>query len=120
MPTLIFLKKYDESVSYFKRLEKLERIRHTKGPATPPLDNLKPVFNFKAKSSQFIPIFSVSIMRKQQKTADFKTIARFNNRRSFNLERIFLAFHCFFEEINAIIIQQKKLKTARIAPRNAE
>jgi hypothetical protein len=38
----IFRKSYGESVSYFKRLENLEKIRHTNSPniASLPLDNM--------------------------------------------------------------------------------
>jgi hypothetical protein len=41
----IFEMSYEESVSYFKRLENLEKIRHTNGPSpvSLPVDNKKSV-----------------------------------------------------------------------------
>jgi hypothetical protein len=41
----IFEMSYEESVSYFKRLENLDKIRHTNGPnpSSLPVDNMKEV-----------------------------------------------------------------------------
>jgi hypothetical protein len=45
---------YEESVSYFKRLENLQKIRHTNGPIPSPLpvDNKKSVTSSVGKSSK--------------------------------------------------------------------
>jgi hypothetical protein len=50
----IFEISYEESVSYFKRLENLEKIRHTNGPnpSALPVDNKKPVTSSVGKSSK--------------------------------------------------------------------
>jgi hypothetical protein len=45
---------YEESVSYFKSLENLEKIRRTNGPnpSSLPVDNKKPVTSSVGKSSK--------------------------------------------------------------------
>jgi hypothetical protein len=50
----IFEMTYEESVSYFKQLENLEKIRRTNGPnpSSLPVDNKKPVTSSAGKSSK--------------------------------------------------------------------
>jgi hypothetical protein len=50
----IFEMTYEESVSYFKHLDKLEKIRRTNGPnpSSLPVDNKKSVTNSVGKSSK--------------------------------------------------------------------
>jgi hypothetical protein len=122
---------YEESVSYFKRLENLEKIRRTSGPgpATLPVDNKKSTSvtsglgkssknpmvsnawcHYCAKNSHNKANCSVVAKFKQQKKACFETKAE-PGRKS-------LAF--LFVEINALNIQFKPEKTASSKKRNAE
>jgi hypothetical protein len=50
---------YEESVSYFKRLENLEKIRSINGTATVPLDNEKSITSSEDKSSKLLRILSL-------------------------------------------------------------
>jgi hypothetical protein len=80
----IFEMTYEESVSYFKRLENLEKIRRTNGPnpSSLPVDNTKPVTSSVGKSSKN---HKGSNMRchyydkNKHNTADCRAIAKFKN-----------------------------------------
>jgi hypothetical protein len=50
---------YEESVSYFKRLENLEKIRSINGTATVPLDTEKSITSSEDKSSKLLRILSL-------------------------------------------------------------
>jgi hypothetical protein len=76
----IFEMSYEESVSYFKRLENLEKIRHTNSPnpSSLPGDNKKSVTSSVGKSSKNHKGFSVWCHycdKNNHNTADFRAIA---------------------------------------------
>jgi hypothetical protein len=55
----IFEKYYEESVSYFKRLENLEKIRRSNGLTTLALDHEKSVTSSVVKSTEILPKMSL-------------------------------------------------------------
>jgi hypothetical protein len=78
----IFEMSDEESVSYFKRLENLERIRNTNGPNTYslPVDNKKSVTNSVVKSSKNHKGFNMWCHycdKNNHNTADCRAIAKF-------------------------------------------
>jgi hypothetical protein len=123
----IFEMSYEESVSYFKRLENLEKIRRNNGPNTSSLliDNKKTVSvtSSVGKSSKN---HKGSIMwchycdKNNHNTADWRAIAKFKqqkkNKAHFEAKagpgKKSLAFLVLFEEINALKRQLKFEKTA--------
>jgi hypothetical protein len=116
----IFEMSHEESVSYFKRLENLEKIRRTNSPnpSSLPLDNKKrvSVTNSVGKSSKN---HKGSNMRchycdkNKYNTADCRAIAKFkqqkNNKACFEAKAVpgKKSFSFLFEEINALKRQLK-------------
>jgi hypothetical protein len=107
----IFEMTYEESVSYFKRLENLEKIRHTNGPnpSSLPVNDKKSVTSSVSKSSKNHKgsnMWCHYCDKNNHNTADCRAIAKFN------LRKKSLAFLVLFEEINALTRQLKPEKTA--------
>jgi hypothetical protein len=78
----IFKKSYEESVSYFKRLENLEKIRRTNGPnhSSLSVDNKKSVTSSLDKSSKNHKgsnMWCHYCDKNNHNTADCKAIAKF-------------------------------------------
>jgi hypothetical protein len=78
----IFEMSYEESVSYFKHLENLKKIRRTSGPnpSSLPVDNKKPVTSSKGKSSKNHKrsnIWCHYCDKNNHNTADCREIAKF-------------------------------------------
>jgi hypothetical protein len=69
---------YEESVSYFKRLEILEKIRHTNGlnPSSLPVDNKKSVTSSVGKSSKNYKGSNMYCDKNNHSTADCRAIAK--------------------------------------------
>jgi hypothetical protein len=120
----IFEISYEESVSYFKRLENLEKIRCTNGPnpASLPLDSkkLQTVTSSVGKSSKNHKgsnMWCHYCDKKNHNTADFRAIAKFKQQKKTRFEakagpgKKSLAIHFLFEEINAPKRQLKPEKT---------
>jgi hypothetical protein len=112
---------YEESVSYFKRLENLEKIRRTKGPnpSSLPVDNKKSVTSSVGKSSKNHKRSNMwwhYCDKNNHNTADCRAIAKFKKQKNACFEakagprKKSLAF--LFEEINALKRQLKPEKTA--------
>jgi hypothetical protein len=98
----IFEMSYEESVSYFKRLENLEKIRRTNGPnpSSLPVDNKKRVFvtssvGKSSKNNKGSNMWCHYCDKNNHNTADCREIAKFKA-----------------EEINALKRQLKPEKTA--------
>jgi hypothetical protein len=124
---------YEESVSYFKRLENLEKIRHTNGPnpSSLPVDNKKRV-SVTISVGKSSKIHKGSNMwchycdKNNHNTVDCRAIAKFKkqkkNKACFEAKagprKKSLAF--LFEEINALKRQLKPEKTATSKKRKAE
>jgi hypothetical protein len=119
----IFEMTYEASVSYFKRLENLEKIRRTNGPNpfSLPLDNKKSVTSSVGKSSKNHKGSSMWCHycdKNNHNTADCRAVSKFkqqkNNKARFEAKagsgKKSLAF--FFEEINVLKRQLKPEKTA--------
>jgi hypothetical protein len=124
---------YEESVSYFKRLETLEKIRRTNGPnpSSLPVDNKKvvSVTSSVGKSSNYHKgsnMWCYYCDKKNHNTADCRAIAKFkqqkNNKACFEAKaepgKKSLAF--LFEEINALKRQLKPGKNSSSKKRKAE
>jgi hypothetical protein len=123
----IFETSYEESVSYFNRLENLEKIRRTNSPnpSSLPVDNKnkksvtssvgKPSKNHKGSN-----MWCHYCDKNNHNTADCRTIAKFkqqkNNKALFEAKtgpgKKSLASCVLFEEINALKMQLKPEKTA--------
>jgi hypothetical protein len=115
----IFEMSNEESVSYFKRLENLEKIRHTNGPnpSSLPVDNnKKSVTSSVVKSSKNHKesnMWCHYCDKNNHNTADCRTIVKFKQQKSnkacFEAKtgpgKKSLAFN--FEEINALKMQLK-------------
>jgi tetratricopeptide (TPR) repeat protein len=112
----IFEMTYEESVSYFKRLENLEKIRRTNGPNPSSLpvdnDNKKTVSDTSSvgkSSKNHKGTCGATILTKNHNTADCKAIAKFKqqkkNKACFEAKagprKKSLAFFVLFEDINA-------------------
>jgi hypothetical protein len=121
----IFEMSYEESVSYFKCLENLEKIKRTNSP-TPsslPVDNKKPVTSSVGKSSKNHKesnMWCHYCDKNNHNTADCRAIAKFKqqkkNKACFEAKaepgKKSLVFLFLFEEINALKRQLKPEKTA--------
>jgi hypothetical protein len=120
----IFERTYEESVSYFKRLENLEKIRLTNGPnpSSLPVDNKKYVTNSVGKSSKNHKGSNMWChycdKNNHHNTADCRAVSKFKqqkkNKDCFEAKAVpgkkSLAF--LFEEINALKRQLTPEKTA--------
>jgi hypothetical protein len=80
----IFEMSYEESVPYFKRSEKLEKIKRTNGPnpSSLPVDNKKRVFvtssvGKSSKNHKDSNMFCHYCDKNNHNTADFRAIAKF-------------------------------------------
>jgi hypothetical protein len=109
----IFKISYEESVSYFMRLENLEKIRHTNGPnpSSLPVDNKKSVTSSVGKSSKNHKgsnMWCHYCDKNNHNTADCRAIAKFKQQKKAHFEdkagpkKKSLAFLVLFEEINAL------------------
>jgi hypothetical protein len=129
----IFEMTYEESVSYFKRLENLEKIRRTNGPnpSLLPVDNKKyaTVTSSVGKSSKNHKGYNMWCHycdNNNHNTADCRVIAKFKQQEKncfeakAGLGKKSLAFFVLFEEINALKRQLKSEKTASSKKRKAE
>jgi hypothetical protein len=129
----IFEITYEESVSYFKCLENLEKTRCTNGPNPSPLpvDNKKSVTSSVDKSSKNHKgsnMWCHYCDKNNHNTADCRAIAWFKqqkkNKACFDVKagpkKKSLAFLFLFEEINALKRQFKPEKTASSKKRKAE
>jgi hypothetical protein len=127
----IFETSYEESVSYFKRLENLEKIRRTNGPnpSSLPVDNEKSVTISVGKSSKNHKgsnMWRHYCDKNNQNMADCRPIAKFKqqkkNKACFEAKagpgKKSLAF--IFEDINALKRHLKPEKTATSKKRKAE
>jgi hypothetical protein len=119
----IFEMSYEESVSYFKRLENLEKIRRTNGPNPSSLsvDNKKYVTNEVGNSSKNHKgsnMWYYYCDKNNHNTADCRAIAKFKQQKKSCFEaksgpgKKSLDFSFIFEEINALKRQLKLEKTA--------
>jgi hypothetical protein len=131
----IFEMSYEESVSYFKGLENLEKIRRTNGPnpSSLPVDNkeIASVTSSVGKSSKNHKgsnMWCHYCDKNNHNTVDCRAIAKFKqqkkNKACFEAKagpgKKSLAFLCLFEEINAFKRQLKPEKTASNMKRKAE
>jgi hypothetical protein len=113
----IFEMTYEESVSYFKRLENLEKIRRTNGPnpSSLPVDNKKTVFvtsivGKSSKNHKGSNMWCHYCDKNNHNTADCRAIDKFKqqkkNKACFEAKagprKKSLAFLVLFEEINAL------------------
>jgi hypothetical protein len=83
----IFEMTYEESVSYFKRLENLEKIRRTKGPnpSSLPVDNKKSVTSSVGKPSKHHKgsnMWCHYCDQNNHNTADCRAIAKFKQQKN--------------------------------------
>jgi hypothetical protein len=123
----IFEMSYEESVSYFKRLENLEKIRCTNGPnpSSPPvdIDNNKSVSSSVGKPSKNHKGSNICCHycdKNNHNTADCRAIAKFkqqkNNKAHFEAKagpgKKSLALLFGFQDINELKMQLKPEKTA--------
>jgi hypothetical protein len=120
----IFEMSYEESVSYFKPLENLEKIRHTNGPNPSSLavDNKKSVTRSVGKPSknhEGSNMWCHYCDKNNHNTADFRAISKFEQQKKAHFEakagteKNSLAFLFEdFEEINALKWQIRPEKTA--------
>jgi hypothetical protein len=123
----------EESVSYFKHLENLEKIRHTNGPnpSSLPVDNKKSVTISVSKSSKNHKgsnMWCHYCDKNNYNTADCRAIAKFKqqkkNKAFFEAKagpgKKSLAFLFLFEEINSLKRQLKPEKNSSSKKRKAE
>jgi hypothetical protein len=124
---------YEESVSYFKHLENLEKFRCTKGPnpSSLPVDNKKKVsvtnsVGKPSKNHKRSNIWCHYCDKNNHNTADCRAIAKVKQQKKACFEanagpgKKSLAFLVIFEEINAFERQLKHEKTASSKKRKAE
>jgi hypothetical protein len=126
---------YEESVSYFKHLENLEKIRHTNGPnpSSLPVDTKKGVsvtssVGKSSKNHKGSNMWCHYCDKNNHKTADCRAIAKFKqqkkNKACFEAKAVpgknSLAFLFLFEEINSLKRQLKPEKTSSNKKRKAE
>jgi hypothetical protein len=122
----IFGLSYEESVSYFKRLENLEKIRRTNGPnpSSLPVDNKKSVsvtgiLSKSSKNHKRSNMWCHYCDKNNHNTVNCRAIAKFKqqkrNKACFEAKsgpgKKSLAFMFLFEEINALKRQLKPEKT---------
>jgi hypothetical protein len=113
---------YEDSVSYFKHLENLEKIRRTNGPnpSSLPVDNKKSVsvtssVDKSSKNHKGSNILCQYCDKNNHNSADCRAIAKSKHQKKACFEdksgsgKKYLAF--LFEEINALIRQLKPEKT---------
>jgi hypothetical protein len=88
----IFEMFYEESVSYFKRLENLEEIRHTNGPApTLPVDNKKHVTSSVGKSRKSSNQWCHYCNKNNHNTADCREMSKAKQQKKTHFEaKLFL------------------------------
>ena len=113
----IFEMSYEESVSYFKRLENLEKIWRTNRQApTLPVDNKKHVTSSVGKARKSSNQWCHYCDKNNHNTADCRAIAKAKQQKKAHFEAKDFprkkSFSFLFEEINAIIRQLKPAKTA--------
>jgi hypothetical protein len=131
----IFEMSCEESMSYFKRLENLEKIRRTNDPnsSSLPVDNKKGVsvtssVGKSSKNHKGSNMWCHYCDKNTHNTADCRAISKFKqqkkNKARFEAKsgpgKKSLAFLFLFEEINALKRQLKPEKTASIKKRNKE
>jgi hypothetical protein len=127
----IFEMTYEESVSYIKRLENLEKIRRTNGPypSSLPVDNKKSVTSSIGKSSKHHKGSNMWCHyrdKNNHNTADCREIAKFKQQKKACFEakagpgKKSLAFNFLFEEIDALKRQLKPENTASSKKSKAE
>jgi hypothetical protein len=131
----IFEMSYEESVSYFKRLENLEKIRHTNGlgPATLTVDNNKKVsvtssVGKSSKNPKGSNMWCHYCDKNSHNTDDCRVIAKFkqqkNNKACFKAKagpgKKSLSLFFLFEEMNVLKRQLKPEKTESSKKRKAE
>jgi hypothetical protein len=129
----IFEMSYEESVSYFKHLENLEKIRRINGPnaSSLPVDNKKPITSSVGKSSKNHKgsnMWCQYCDKNNHNTADYKAISKFKHQKKACSEakagpgNKCLAFLVLFEEINALKrqLQLKPEKTASSKKKKAD
>jgi hypothetical protein len=129
----IFEMTYEESVSIFKHLENLEKIKRTNGPnpSSLPVDYKKSVTSSVVKSSKNHKgsnMWCHYCDKNNHNTADCRAIAKFKQQKKAHFEakagpgKKSLAFLVLFEEINALKRQLKpeRLQAVRRSPRKAE
>jgi hypothetical protein len=127
----IFEMTYEESVTYFKHVEKSEKIRRTNGPnlSSVPVDNKKSVTSSVGKSSKSHKgsnMWCHYCDKNNHNTADCRAIAKFKQQKEACFEakagpgKKSLAF--LFEEINSLKrqLQLKPEKTESSKKRKAE
>jgi hypothetical protein len=120
----IFEITYEESVSYFKRLENLEKIRRTNGPnpSSFPVDNKKRVsltssVGKSSKNHKGPNMWCHYFDKNNHNTADCRAIAKFKQQKKAHIEakagpgKKSLASCFLFEEINVLKRQLKPEKT---------
>jgi hypothetical protein len=116
----IFEISYEESVSYFKRLKNLEKIRRTNGPnpASLSVDNKNPFSSNVGKSSKKPKgsnMWCHYCDKNNHNTADCREISKFKQQKKVQFEaksgpgKRSLVFLFLFEEINAL----KRLQVSR-------
>jgi hypothetical protein len=127
----IFEMSYEESVSYFKRLESVENIRRTNGrnPSSLPVDNKKrfsitsSVGN-SSKNHEGFNMWCHYCDKNNHNSADCRAIAKFKHQKKAHFKakagpgKKSLAF--LFEEINALKRELKPEKTASTKKRIKE
>jgi hypothetical protein len=127
--TYIFEMSYEESDSYFKRLENLEKIRHTNGsnPSSLPVDNKNSVTSSVGKyfkNHKESNLWCHYCDKNNHNTADCREIAKFKQQKKACFEakaepgKNSLAF--LYEEINALKMQLKPEKTVSNKKSNYE
>jgi hypothetical protein len=129
----IFEMTYEESVSYFKHLEKLEKIRRSNGPspASLPINNEKRIsatiiLGKSSKNPKVSNMWCDYSNKNNYNMADCIAIANFKQQKKACFEakagpgKKSLAFLFLFKEISALKRQLKPEKTASIKKRKVE
>jgi hypothetical protein len=127
----VFEISYEESVSYFKCLENLEKIRRTNGPnpSSLPVDNKKSVIIRVGKYSKKHKGFNMWCHycdKNNHNTADYRAIVELKQQKKACFEakagpeKKYLALLFLFEGINAFKRQLKPEKTASSKKRTKE
>jgi hypothetical protein len=129
----IFEMSYEQSLSYFKRLENLEKIKRTNGPnpSSLPVDNKKSVSVTSSVGKSFKNHEGSNMWchycdKNNHNTADCRAIANFKQQKKACFEAKAgpgtksLAFLVDFEEMNALKRQLNPEKTASSKKRKAK
>jgi hypothetical protein len=124
----IFEMSYEESLSYFKRLKSLEKIRCINGPnpSSLPLDNMKYATSSvgKSKNHKASNMWCHYCDKNNHNTADCKTFDKFKQQKithfiaKYGPRKKSLTF--LFEEINTLKRHLKSKKTTSIKKRKTE